>query len=710
MSRWTCLVFALGLLLAAPAAAEDTLPLESLVPDAAEIHVTDSGFAFLSTAATDILATMDLEQMLLDLNPIYELGCTNLLIMYVQMEANISEVNLENLGVEIDTTPLMGLDYVTNAIYLRLWMAPPNSGEPMIGMTFTGLQGSSGCTDPLNATAELDIDPLEIGASVTIEYDPAADGLVVTLHQVLVNMGTVTVTTTGFPAGLDDWVELLLTSLMPDLIEGLAPDLINQLLEEQLGDLVLEGEQAVGDYTLHYGFFPEFTANEQGLSATTDGSLYILGDTIDPCLGGTWDGSPYTDNPLPDFGALTPGGNTYHFGLALSDDILNQLLFSFLAKGELCLMFPWELTLGDLEGMLPGWQAPVKYEDASNLIDLYPLDLPRFVVGEGEADLALVAQPYRLDWYIQKENRYVVMLSAEIDLNLALSMETDAQNNLIITLTGTDITFEVWGSEFNIIPENMIETVINGIIDFALPLIMDLIPPIPLPNMLGYQFAIHEIGALGDGNDYFGLYCEFLEPAAKGPAAAFRLPALGLVTNRRLDAAASARAGLAGTPYPRLALATLNGAAVDHFLVRLDGGAWQRVEGDGFDLSLLLEGRHVVETLAVSPRGLVSRTPARLSFLLDRVAPRFDQVRLSPELVLTVGAHDHLADAATLRYQVRVPGNEWSAPFTATTVQLALPAGVRAVDVRAIDPAGNTTAPRRVTARVAAPAVQPLRR
>jgi len=703
MRRLALLFIAMVALLAAAPAGAATLPLQALVPDAAEIQITPDGFDFLSAAATDILAGMDLEGMLMGMNPIFEMSCTDLFFTHLQMSTNFTQANLDNLGVEVATTQLMGLDYVQNALYFRLWMEP-TAGLPMLRIDFTGLQGTSGCTDPFNAYAEISIDPLEIGGSVTLDYSPTGKGFDVVIHQVKVNLNNLNVTLNGFPAGLDSWIEELLLTLLPDLIEEMAPDLINELIAEQLANVQLSGDVAVGDYTLHYAFDPDFSANNQGFNAVTDGNLYIAGTTIDPCIGGGYSGSPYTDNPLPEFGSLTPGGEPYHFGLALSDDILNQLLFSFVAKGELCLMFPWDLTLAAFEGMIPGWTPPAKYEDEANMIDLYPLDTPRFVVGQGASDLALVIQPYRLDWYIQKEQRYVEMLTAEIDINLALSMDTDAENNLIITLEGTDISFDVWGSEFNILPPAAIETLINSIIDVFLPMIVDLIPPIPLPNLLGYQFAINEIGAMGDGNDYFGLYCEFIEPTEKGPAAAFDLPIYGLATNLVLDGTASARAGLAAVTHPKLHLAAAGRVPVDHFLVRIDGAAWRRVDGDVFDLTYLLEGRHVIEAAAVSPRGLVSRQPARLSFVLDRVAPRLDRARLSAKMVLELAAHDYVAAAKALRFQVRVPGNDWSRPFAATTVRVVVPPGTNEIDVRVIDPAGNATAPRRVRATVTPPA------
>lgn len=684
----------------APAAAQYTLPLEANVPDAAAIRISGTGFDFFSEAATDILLGLDIAGMLMELNPILEMECTNMLITYLELVANISEVNLDNLGVQIGTVPVMSLTPIPDALFFKLWFGP-TAGLTMIKVDVDGYEGSSGCTDPFTASAEINIDPLEIGGSVTIDYEPEAEGFVVTIHQVKAEFNDLEIVLTGFPAGLDDLIEELINTIIVDLIEELAPELINDLLEEQLGDIVLEGSVPVGDYTLAYAFDPDFDTDYTGMTASTDGSMFIEGTTIDPCIDdGQQTGSIYTPNPLPDFGLLTPGGDPYHFALALSDDLLNQLLYSFVAKGDLCLMFPWgwedPLTLAAFAGMMPGWDAgPV--EDESNLVDLYPLDIPHFVVGQGVTDLALVTQPYRLDWYILREDRYVTMISAEIDLTLALSMETDEENNLIITLEGTDVVFDVNGTEFNVIPPDLIENLINGIIEFFLPMIVDILPPIPLPAIMNYQFVIHEIGALGQADDYFGLYCEFVESANKGPRAAFDLLSLGVRTDITLGAKASALAGLAATDHPALRLATLDDAPVDHYLARVDGGFWRRLDDGQLDLTWFVEGRHEVEALAVAPNGQVSSERARLSFVVDRVAPRLDSTQLvrgRDYVELRVKAHDYVAETETIRFQVRLGDAPWSEPFAATSVRLpGLPTSGGVLQVRALDPAGNVSEP-----------------
>jgi hypothetical protein len=257
------------------------------------------------------------------------------------------------------------------------------------------------------------------------------------------------------------------------------------------------------------------------------------------------------------------------------------------------------------------------------------------------------------------------------------------------------VLFDVFGSELNILPPALIETLLNGLINnFLLPLIGGLFPPIPLPMLQGYQLVLHELGAIGADEDYFGLYCELAEPTALArPRAGFALPAFGVVMHRRLSTADSVAAGLSGTTTPTLTLATPGHVAADHYRVRVDGGIWRTLRGDTIDLSFVLDGRHVIEALAVSRDGLPSSRPAWLSFVVDRVAPRIDRVEMTPT-TLVVRAHDYQAPTPFLRYQYRVGSGPWSRWQTSSRFTLPSPlAPSMTVQVRAADPSGNVSAP-----------------
>ncbi|HPQ70774.1 MAG TPA: hypothetical protein PKW95_16740 [bacterium] len=708
MRRLACLAVVITLLAVAPAFAQTTLPLEATVPDAAAVRITEGGFAWLSEAITAALPSMGIPEMIMGYNPILELDCTNLLVAYLETDVNITAVNIDNSTVTLSTDQVGGLGLVSDALYALISLAPA-TGESLVRIEMDGMTGDDNtCSDePLFAAIDLYVSSLDIAASVTVDYS-APDGFAIEIHEVKVAFNDLDIVFTGMPEELEEIVELLLTTTMTDLIEEMAPELINQLIEEQLGDVVLEGTSEVGDWIMEYAFTPAFDTDSYGLLATTDGKLFLQGTTLDACIDeGQTPGSRWTVNPLPAMGATTPGGDPYHFGVALSDDLLNQFLYSFFAKGELCLMFPWdledgrELSLAAFEGMTAPWRAAPEWEDEANMIDLYPLEDPHFVVGQGTTDLALVMQPYRLDWYIIKQQRYVSMLNVEIDLTLALSMDTDEENNLIITLEGSEFVFDVEGTEFNALPPELVETLINGIINFVLPLIVDVLPPIPLPAAMGYQFTIDEIGSVGTGNDYFGLFCSFVEAPTKGPAAAFALPTFGTVRTMKLDGANSARAGLAGIERPTLHLTAdpTSAATAERFRVRVDGRGWQTAPDGLLDLTYWLEGRHTVEAVAISPEGIAGE-PATLSFVLDRVGPRIDRATLTHDngrTLLTPAAHDYASRAATLRYQVRLGDGAWSRPRPGATIDLT-GLDTRDVRVRAVDPAGNVGPEKRVRA------------
>lgn len=697
------LLFAVALVVcfALPASADGVIPLEGEVTNAAAVHITPNGLEFVGDVAAQALAGFDLETMLMELNPLVEI--TSCLLIFMGA-INFESVNLDHFAFDISSTPIMGMNDVPGALYARV-AAYPVDGQYLITVAIDGAW-NIGCTDPFNATGSLTADPLEIGVSLSLDYSPG-DGMVLMIHQVVLGEDSLNVLFEGLPdPALDDLLQMLISEVLPSLIEDIAPELINEALAELLEAIVLEGATPVGDYTLAYAFDPDFFSGANGFSVATDGSLFLEGVTVDSCIEPPFPiGSPYTNGPLPTFGTQTPGGDPYDLGLFFSDDLFNQLIYSFLVKGDLCLMFPFgfddHLTLADLAGLIPDFELPPGLEDGGNLIDIYPVDLPRVVVGEGDTDLALVADPLRLDWYIEIEGRYVAMLTTDISLNLGLVLDIDEENNLIISFdeNASLIHFEVYGNEWNILPPALIETLLNGLIDnFLMPLLANLLPPIPLPSIGGYQFVIHEIGATGAGNDYFGMYAEFVEtpPAAD---VAFDLPHLGLTSAATLGPRQSARAGLSATTSPELRLASIGAVATDDFRVRVDGGAWRVVRGDRVDLSSLLDGAHVIEAVPVVDGRILTAKPARLAFVLDRVAPRVDAVTLRPKgdgALIAVEAHDYVAPRGRLRYQFRTAGGAWSKPQRAATLVVpATPTGQR-LEARVLDPSGNASAARSV--------------
>jgi hypothetical protein len=587
----------------APASAA-VISLEGVVPNAASAHVTPGGLDFVGDVATDLLEGINLDSLIYGLNPLFNVDSCALIFKGV---GAITQYSFDQRQVEIFTQPVMDLAPVSNGLYVRFSLGPA-AGQNLITIGISGYWGL-GCTQAFLATLAMNATPLQIAASITADYTPGV-GFAVVVHEVVLNTDNITFEFAGLPdPSLGPLIEELVVAVLPSLVSGIAPELINEAIAEQLAGIVLEGSSDVGGYTVVYAFDPTITTNSQGVNLVTSGQLYLQGTTFDPCADpGAEIGSPYTNGPLPSFGSTTPGGDPYDIALAIADDLLNQTLYSFLAKGELCMMFPFDLKQSGKE-------------DAANLIDLYPIDLPHFVVGQGGTDLALISNPFRLDWYIQKEGRYVELLGADIDIDLALSLAVDQNNQLLITLEDSSIEFAVDDTEFNILPPAVIELVLNTLInDVLLPMIADALPPIPLPQLLGYQFSVKEVGGVGANQDYFGLYCDFVPTslALQRPAAAFDLPGLGVVADVSLGVKDSARAGLFGES-PRLRLTDLGDAPADYYRVRLDGrGFWRNVPDAEIDLTGLRAGRHSVEAVAVSAEGVSAAQPARLSFLLGR--------------------------------------------------------------------------------------------
>ncbi len=491
---------------------DDVIPLQGTVPQAAAGYVTGQGLAFIGDVATTVLENYNIAPLIAKYNPLFNLQSCEVIF---DGSGSITSYSLDQRVVTISTEPVLGLNPVANALYVDIAISPA-AGQSLITLTIDGNWGI-GCTTPFVATATINADPLELAASITVAYSTSA-GFQITVQQVALNTSDITFSFNGLPdTDLGPLIQELILDLLPGIIDDMAPELINQALSQELAGIVLQGSKAFGSYTIDYSFVPALTTDPLGLQIAADGQLYVAGTTIDACIdAGPNPGSPYTAGDLPVFEQLTPGGDPYDLALAVSDNILNQLLYSLVAKGALCLMFPFSFdqtaALDGRADLAAGFQIGGGQKTADNLIDLYPVDIPHFVVGTSGTDLALVSNPFRLDWFIQEQGRWVAMLSAFIDIDLGLSVTVTANNDLQISLGSSQVTFDVKGTDFNVLPAALIQTLLNTLINtYLIPLLSNAMPTIPLPTFDGYQLQLQEIGAMGDSFNYLTLFLNFAQ-------------------------------------------------------------------------------------------------------------------------------------------------------------------------------------------------------
>jgi hypothetical protein len=535
--RWiTAICLAAMLLLAAGAADADVIPLEGVVPNAAAAYLTSDGLAFIGDVASTILGTIDVADILYAMNPLINITSCDVIF---KGSANITDVSIGQIAVSLSTSPVNGLTPVANGLYVDIQISPA-AGQNLMTMSVDGYWGLN-CTTKFDATGTINATPLELAASITVSYSEQEKGFNVVVQQVVLNSSDITVNFAGLPdPSLGPMLQDMVLGLLPSVLEEMGPQLINQAIAGLLANLSLSGTSQIDGYTLVYAFDPTITTDPGGVNVAVDGQLYVQGTTVDPCIDpGPEVGSPYTAGAPPAFGLTTPSGEPYDVGFAIADNLLNQMLYSFIAKGAFCMMFPFSFREGranlgghDAESCAQNSAAliPPEVRDANNLIDLYPVDLPHFVIGQGAATMALISNPYRLDWYIQEQGRWVNMLTAEIDLDLAMSMTITSNNELQITLENSSVQFDVTGSVYNVLPTSVIQTLLNTLINNdLLPMLSKALPTIPLPTLAGYQFVVDEIGAMGASNNYFGLYCDLAPTgsaretkAAVAPATTFR--------------------------------------------------------------------------------------------------------------------------------------------------------------------------------------------
>jgi len=535
---------------------------------------------------------------------------------------------------------------------------------------------------------------------VDIDYTPG-QGLSVNIDEMVVDLVDFGFDIGNFPDTLEDWLAGIIEDIVEEFAIELGTDLIVDLIEDELPDLDLEGDTSFSGYNLHYMLDPDVLTDGSGITFMSDMQLFVDGTEVDPCVDpGTPVGSRYSANPIGSFGATTPGGNPYQMAIALSDDILNQLIFSIYSKGMLCwgpesigvkgTGFQFENLLApmlpneELKGLMAlGW-----------LFSIYPVNPPTIEVGLGANDLSLVIEDMRFDWLLEREGRMVEMVNASFDIELGLDVTMDISNNLIITFNAPTIVPVVHESSFNTLPvADVIDFIATNLIPPLLGLLEDFMPPIPLPGMMGFQLTIDEMGAMGTGNDYLGIYVSVTTPfdlAQSIPPdtriVLYEGEKMIAVDQADLDPSQSAAYGLNDGRHIVLEL-NAGGENFNGYFYRIDNSGWRHTDENQITITSLIEGPHTLQVKAINRLNQQDPVPATLSFICDNVPPELVVLESELNRVHAV-AWDFVDDQISFRYKL-AEMKDWAlSPTGDFTVTGTVP-GAQTIEVAPMDRAGN---------------------
>jgi len=300
----------------------------------------------------------------------------------------------------------------------------------------------------------------------------------------------------------------LVPGLVNDLIELLAPLLYDLFLEDLLVDEInnllagLNLSFPLGDFELEVipsGF------------VTTDRNVGIGIDTrvtlaeADPDFDQEAFPTVFSDPPF--FGELTPDTERpYGIGLALNDDLLNQLFYAVSASGLLNFDFSdpilnarlFQVIFWSFEGIDP---------DMPIVLEFGPSVAP-VVVGD-EDGMKLVLPAYTGRTIVDRGVRgpWEAMTFA-VDVEAPLDVVVNADSSLSLLLGELDVQVRIVHNPVGQKNVENIHRVFDELLDVLLPELLTNLENLTLtiPEISGLTLTVPDMTAIGDNYDYLGVF------------------------------------------------------------------------------------------------------------------------------------------------------------------------------------------------------------
>ena len=570
-------------------------------------YLSQSGLDFLTPILEQTLSGADMAPILAALGPVTitipDLG--------MSVDVEITDLYMENLDLGLNLQPSERLDVGLYA-------------ENMV----VGLQLS-------NIDYVLDIfgllRGLEVGAVVNTTDDGGGNNYldVVTLLAMSVNNGDIDLDTNNTDlnvSGLDiqldatgialfDNIASVIVDALLDVMLSLFNDLITTLVDYLIMPLVSEflSELSIGVSLENIdgnGANIDFTATPDYLNTTATGLSVRLATNASaptpPATVPTALGSLYVDGIAPIMPATTPDGSTFDFGVALSANVLNQILVAAHDSGLTTMelgpgFYQGSSTLNDaiLEGDLVG-------------IRITPASAPYVTLGNAEGaagtlywyDLTVSLDLYRESW-----GEYRTIFGATINVEVPFEINSTFGGYLALSIEQLPI-IEVTQTDASGIlplPASFINSTVEYVIPMVLPLLANQLQVIPLPSIFDHTLFMEEFWVEGgsDSNNTLALAGKLI-PIALVQNAAAPTTNIDDVTYRQTTVEMeSVTGGIVSTNS-----VTLNNGAVNirisgtnpnpeygglQYRFKIDGGGWSAwKERSSIDIDSFLAGDHSV--------------------------------------------------------------------------------------------------------------------
>lgn len=484
--------------------AGDSIPDGDVTPMGVALRLNDTGLNDVEPAVTS-LVDLDLSELLPPGTVIIEDYCIEEIIVCLgRVDVTIAsspEPSISDFSIDVDSMT----DFVAGDVFLTDVFVPAE------------VTGAVSCDIDISA------------ATTNIIGDYALSPLASDLTQVdVTQQGGVTVNLGGFSDSTDcdglfggAVIEALIDLFVGDIQDLVQPELENFLntpdaqgntpvagaIESALAEVEISGPigEAIG-----VGLeTPLFDVFEDGDGITLDGDARITAamphpDAVDLAA------SYHVPDAFPSFGPTTPDtGTPYDLAIAISNSGFNQLLKAETESG-LLLSSLTEISLGGgspqplTAGLLASFIPAFSFLDASTplRVDLKPTLAPVVSGEEGPGgEIAEIRASHLLidivDPTAPDGDKTLIQVALDARLGLSLGFQGGELSFDLSQPTTEDVSLTVLQNEIAA-DEAALENLLTQLIPLVFPSLADSLGTFPLPNFLGLELGLVEVGKSGE--------------------------------------------------------------------------------------------------------------------------------------------------------------------------------------------------------------------
>jgi len=371
---------------------------------------------------------------------------------------------------------------------------------------------TGGCLPTIGCNVS--IDPSVVTADTTIELNLIPDGT---------GRYEVDAETEAFAIGLnlaepefgcalgnvvEFFVDLFLGTIenaVTDVLEDYVRPMIEPAVEDAFNSINVAGTFDIGGVAIDYDLYPTALEIHPGTVGIVFGGHFST-DDVAACADATL-GSVVTVGNVPEFADLTPTGATYDIAASLSDDLLNQMLFSAWRGGLLCQNLDnLDSSMLDLIG---GSIGTIVTEDGALAIRVQAPTPPIATMGGPNGETAMISlADLEIDVMADVEGRMARIVGLKLSPTAGATLTFNAQGQLVpeLNFDTANLQGEVAYNELAPDINATILALLPTLVSQFLPTLTDAIPPIDLPELGGIVLESAEFTPDGSAGDFLSAY------------------------------------------------------------------------------------------------------------------------------------------------------------------------------------------------------------